>query len=94
MIYRDYVFTKNIEILARNYDKIKEVIDWLIDKDSDKDCIPDSKGGYDNSYDGTHMYGASSYVASMFLAALTAFIKVSEILNVKIDEKYHKYLEC
>lgn len=94
MMYRDYVFTKNIEILARNYDKIKEVIDWLIDKDSDKDCIPDSKGGYDNSYDGTHMYGASSYVASIFLAALTAFIKVSEILNVKIDEKYHKYLEC
>ncbi|ADX86576.1 glycoside hydrolase family 116 protein [Saccharolobus islandicus] len=94
MLYRDYVFTSDRGILEKNYNKIKEIIDWLIRKDMDNDCIPDSKGGYDNSYDGTHMYGASSYVASMFLSALAAFIKISEILDVKIDTKYYRFLEC
>ncbi|WP_338604389.1 GH116 family glycosyl hydrolase [Sulfolobus tengchongensis] len=94
MLYRDYLFTSRREILESNYDKIKEIIDWLMKKDLDNDCIPDSKGGYDNSYDGTHMYGASSYVASMFLCALTAFIRISEILDIKIEDKYFKFLEC
>ncbi|TRM96688.1 hypothetical protein DMP16_05565, partial [Sulfolobus sp. B1] len=84
----------DVKILENAYPKMKEIIDWLIYKDKDGDCIPDSKGGYDNSYDGTHMYGTSSYVASMFLCSLNAFIRVSEILGKKVDEKYYKILEC
>lgn len=91
MLYRDYKLTDDIKILERNYDKMKSVIDWYLTKDLDNDCIPDSKGGYDNSYDGTHMYGASSYVGSLFLCALTAFIKTSQLLNKQIDDKY---MEC
>ncbi|MCY0859836.1 MAG: GH116 family glycosyl hydrolase [Sulfolobaceae archaeon] len=91
MLYRDYKVLNDIKILERNYDKIKAVIDWLISKDKDGDCIPDSRGGYDNSYDGTHMYGTSSYIASLFLASLTAFINASKLLGKPIDGKY---IEC
>ena len=92
MIYRDYKFTGDLDFLRRNYRKMKSVIDWLIKKDEDGDGVPDSKGGFDNSYDGTHMYGASSYVASLFLCALKAFIKASEILGYDASE-YAKVLE-
>ncbi len=94
MLFRDYFFTNDVKILENAYSKMKEIIDWLIFKDKDEDCIPDSKGGYDNSYDGTHMYGTSSYVASMFLCSLNAFIKASEILGKKVDDKYYKIFEC
>ncbi|MBB5254514.1 hypothetical protein D1869_13690 [Sulfurisphaera ohwakuensis] len=90
MVYRDYKFTNDLAFLKRNYGKMKEVIDWLISLDKDKDCIPDSKGGFDNSYDGTYMYGASSYVGSMFLCALRAFISASKILGME----YSKYEDC
>ncbi|ARM75470.1 GH116 family glycosyl hydrolase [Acidianus manzaensis] len=92
MIYRDYKFTNDLPFLARNYDKMKEVIDWLIQKDKDNDGIPDSQGGYDNSYDGTYMYGTSSYIGFLFASALKAFIKASEILG-KDHSKYDKILE-
>ncbi|BFH72066.1 GH116 family glycosyl hydrolase [Sulfurisphaera javensis] len=81
MMYRDYKFTNDLDFLKRNYEKMKEAIDYLLSLDKDKDCIPDSKGGLDNSYDGTYMFGASSYVASMFLCALRAFISASKILG-------------
>ncbi|MFB6491378.1 MAG: GH116 family glycosyl hydrolase [Thermoproteus sp. AZ2] len=93
MIYRDYYFTGDTSILARNIENIKRAIDWLISLDEDGDCIPDSKGGYDNSYDGTHMYGRSSYIASLFLCALTAYIKASEILKRPAEGKYRECLE-
>ncbi|BCU70026.1 GH116 family glycosyl hydrolase [Stygiolobus caldivivus] len=81
MVYRDYVFTGDMAFLKRNYGKMKAVIDWLIRRDEDNDGVPDSKGGFDNSYDGTYMYGASSYVGSLFVCALKAFIKASELLG-------------
>ena len=89
MIYRDYKFTNDLSFLKRNYNKMKEVIDWLIKKDEDNDGIPDSKGGFDNSYDGTYMYGTSSYIGSLFLCALKAFIESSKILGYD----YSKYEE-
>jgi len=91
MIYRDYVFTGSIELLRRNFERMREVIDWLMGKDHDGDCIPDSRGGFDNSYDGTNMYGASSYVASLFLCAIQALLKSAEVLGVKLPGKY---VEC
>lgn len=92
MIYRDYKLTGDKTFLERNYEKMKEVIDWLIKKDEDGDEIPDSKGGFDNSYDGTYMYGTSSYIGSLFACALKAFIKASEILG-KDHSRYDAILE-
>ncbi len=91
-IYRDYLFSGDKTFLRRNYARMKKALDWLIAQDKDGDFIPDSKGGYDNSYDGTHMYGTSSYVASMFIASLEAFISASRELNVGVDLKYDEYL--
>ncbi|AWR96887.1 hypothetical protein DFR86_04490 [Acidianus sulfidivorans JP7] len=92
MIYRDYKLTNDLQFLRRNYPKMKEVIEWLIQKDEDNDGIPDSKGGYDNSYDGTYMYGASSYVSSLFACAVKSFIEASKILG-EDHSKYDKILE-
>ncbi|MGC8569776.1 MAG: GH116 family glycosyl hydrolase [Caldivirga sp.] len=88
MIYRDYLITGNVEVLKRNFNRMREVIDWLISRDYDGDCIPDSRGGFDNSYDGTNMYGASSYIASLFLCSLQALIKSAEVLGVRLSDKY------
>nr|WP_229572624.1 GH116 family glycosyl hydrolase [Saccharolobus caldissimus] len=92
MIFRDYKFTNDLDFLKRNYPYMKKVIDWLIRKDEDGDGIPDSKGGFDNSYDGTYMYGASSYVGSLFLCSLKAFITASKILGYDTSE-YEKILD-
>lgn len=93
MMYRDYYFTGDSAILARNAERMKRSIDWLISLDKDGDCIPDSEGGYDNSYDGTHMYGRSSYIASLFLCALTAYVKAMEALGRQPDGGYLDCLE-
>jgi len=89
MIYRDYKLTDDKDFLKRNYPYMKKVIDWLIKRDEDGDGIPDSKGGFDNSYDGTYMYGTSSYIGSLFLCSLKAFISASQIL----DYEYSTYLK-
>jgi len=92
LIYRDYLFTGDRGILERNYGKMKEVIDWLIGRDLDGDGLPDSRGGFDNSYDGTYMLGASSYVGFLFACALRAFIEASKILG-RDASAYEKALE-
>jgi len=92
MIFRDYKYTNDIDFLRRNFDKMKSVVDWLINRDKDGDGIPDSRGGFDNSYDGTYMYGASSYVGSLFTCALKAFIKAGDILGYDTSN-YIKVLE-
>lgn len=92
-IYRDYLFSGDGAFLRRNYSRMRKALDWLINQDKDGDFVPDSKGGYDNSYDGTHMYGTSSYVASLFIASIEAFIKASEVLGVAVDPKYAQYLK-
>lgn len=92
MMYRDYLFTGSVELLRRNFSRMREVIDWLIERDYDGDCIPDSRGGFDNSYDGTNMYGASSYVASLFLCSLRALMKSAEVLGIKLSDKYEACL--
>ena len=82
MIYRDYKYTNDESFLKRNYEAMKSTIDWLLARDFDGDNIPDSQGGFDNSYDGTYMYGASSYVGSLFMCALRAFIDASNKLGI------------
>ncbi len=92
MIYRDYRYTDDVDLLRRNYQKMKMVIDWLLSKDEDGDGIPDSRGGFDNSYDGTYMYGASSYIGSLFACALRAFIDSSRRLGIDAS-MYERRLE-
>jgi uncharacterized protein (DUF608 family) len=92
MIYRDYLWTGDREFLSRNFGKTKEVVEWLMSRDLDGDCIPDSRGGFDNSYDGTHMYGLSPYVGTMFLASLRALLQSSEELGVRLEPKFQECL--
>ena len=93
MIYRDYYYTGDASVLRRNIDAMRDAVDWLIGLDNDGDCVPDSQGRNDNSYDGSNMYGRSSYIASLFLCALTTFIKSLEVLGLPVDEKYRRCLE-
>ncbi|BCU66910.1 hypothetical protein HS7_03470 [Sulfolobales archaeon HS-7] len=92
MLYRDYLHTKRKDFLKRVYPKMREILDWLIAKDRDGDGVPDSNGGFDNSYDGTYMYGASSYIASLFGCALKATISASNEMGDD-SSKYEEFLE-
>ena len=91
MLYRDYYYTGDKAFLSRAYKYMRDIVEWLIRNDEDGDCVPDSRGGFDNSYDGTKMYGASSYTASLFACSLQAFIRASQVLGIDVDSRY---VEC
>ncbi|MBL7197895.1 MAG: hypothetical protein ISS47_07320 [Candidatus Omnitrophica bacterium] len=93
MSYRDYLWTKNSDFLKRLYPFIKKAFYWLTDTDKNKDGLPDNEGA-DHTFDLWNCYGASSYTSSIFLAALLALIKISQIMGdkdtQKVAEEYFK----
>jgi uncharacterized protein (DUF608 family) len=93
MAYRDYLWTKDLEFLKRLYPFIKKAFYWLLDSDKNKDYLPDNEGA-DHTFDVWPCYGASSYTSSLFLAALLALIKITQIMQdketQKVAEEYFK----
>ncbi len=86
MSYRDYLWTKDSSFLKKLYPFIKKAFYWLIETDKNKDYLPDNEGA-DHTFDLWDSYGASSYTSSIFLAAMLALIKISQVLEDKETEK-------
>ena len=86
MSYRDYLWTKDLNFLKKFYPFIKKSFYWLIETDKNKDGLPDNEGA-DHTFDLWSCYGTSSYTSSIFLAAMLALIKVSQIMEDKDTEK-------
>lgn len=89
MVYRDYLWTKDINFLKKLHPFIKKAFYWLIETDKNKDGLPDNEGA-DHTFDLWNCYGVSAYTSSIFLAAMLALAKISQIVE---DKDTHKSAE-
>lgn len=68
-MYREHLMSKNDYFLARNWDKVKKSIEYLIREDGNEDglIVKNQPNTYDISFN-----GANTYVGGLYLAALRA----------------------
>lgn len=96
-LYRDFTILGDIVFLRKYYEKAKESIDYCISL-----WDPKREGAtiwpHHNTYD-IEFWGADGMCTSIYLGALTAFVKMGEILGENIEdyrqlmEKSKNYLE-
>ncbi|CAB3398100.1 unnamed protein product [Caenorhabditis bovis] len=81
-----------IQILKNFYEKSKLIIERaLSDWDIDGDQMIENSGFADQTYDVWTMTGTSAYCGSLWLAALSSFIQMAEVVEEK--EEASKYRE-
>ncbi len=86
MVYRDYLWTKDLKFLKVMYPSVKKAMEWQFGTDKDGNGLPDNEGK-DQTYDLWDFYGTSSYTSGIFLASLLACVKMAD----KMQDK--KFLE-
>ncbi len=70
MALRTYLWSGDKEYLREIWPSVKEALDYVLrERDMNGDLLPDMQGNM-CTYDNFPMYGAASYVASLWLAAL------------------------
>ncbi|MDF2538544.1 MAG: hypothetical protein K0S76_1565 [Herbinix sp.] len=93
-IYEHCTWTGDDEFLNYAYPKVKGALKFLKELDQDKDGLPDLWGPGCNTYDnGSFPYfGISSFVSSLYLAALKAAKNMAEWVGDKEgSEEYEKH---
>lgn len=89
LCYRDYIFTKDKKFLKKVYPSVKKAIEWQFSQDKNRDFLPDNEG-QDQTFDLWNFYGANSYTAGIFLAALLAAIKMADLRGDARHQKLYK----
>ncbi len=93
MVYRDYLWSGDHHYLREMWPVITKAMAYDQRTDKDKDFLPDDQGA-DCTFDAWPMNGTTSYVSSMFLAALTAGIRMARVLgDTKVEADYTQWLE-
>jgi len=80
LVYRDYLLWNDKKFLKEIYLKLKKAILNVYDWDKDNDRIPELKGP-DQTFDEWGWKGCSSYLASLWLAALKVGEEAGEIMG-------------
>ncbi|TAE61149.1 MAG: bile acid beta-glucosidase [Nostocales cyanobacterium] len=80
-VYRDYLFTNDIEFLAECWDAIVQTLDYVKQFDLDGDGIPENSGAPDQTFDDWRLNGVSAYCGGLWLAALESAIAICDILK-------------
>ncbi len=81
MVYRDFLrFNKDKNFLEEFYPAVKNALSWILSTDKNADSLPDNEG-QDQTFDLWPLYGASSYVSSIFLSSLLAMKEMAKILS-------------
>ncbi len=80
MVYRDYLWTKDLKFLTKIYRSVKKTMEWEFSQDRDENGLPDNQGK-DQTYDLWDFYGTNSYSSSIFLASLLAAMKMAKIMK-------------
>ena len=91
-IYREHLMSSNNLLLARNWEKIKKSLDYIIREDGNRDgmIVKTQPNTYDISF-----YGANTYVGSLYLAALRAGEKMALIMkDQKAADLYKQIYEA
>ena len=93
MVYRDYLWSGDIGYLREMWPVVTKGIGYDQRTDKNGNFLPDDNGP-DSTFDGWPMNGTTSYVSSIFLAALAAGIRMAEILgDSAIKANYTDWLE-
>lgn len=86
-MYREHLMSKDNFFLARNWDKIKRSIQYIIREDGNEDglIVKTQPNTYDISFN-----GANTYVGGLYLAALRAGEKMAYIMKDTTTANYYK----
>ena len=82
LVCRDYLLTGDISYVRRLWPNILKAMDNTARLDGDKDGLPDHETRR-NTYDVWNFFGTPSYIASLWLSALLAAIRLAEDLGEK-----------
>jgi uncharacterized protein (DUF608 family) len=93
LVLRNFFWTHDVAYLREMWDSVKCAIDYvLLERDTDGDFIPDA-GGPNTSYDNLKLVGASAFVGSLWLSALSHLLEAAHFLkDQKAAEKYRVIL--
>lgn len=80
MAYRDFLWSGDQRFLTWIYPSVKRAMHWEFTTDRNGDGLPDNEG-QDSTYDLWPFYGASAYIASIFLAALQASARMARLMR-------------
>jgi non-lysosomal glucosylceramidase len=80
-VYRDYNYLKDKAYLKDMWPSIKILLDTIETQDRDGDCLIDSLGKPDQTYDAWSVSGASAYCGGLHLATLKCSIEMCRLLD-------------
>jgi len=89
MVYRDYLFWKDVNFLKEMYPVVKKAIIGVYAWDTDNDRIPDIEGP-DQTFDQWNWRGCTIYLATLWLAALKVGSAIGKIMK---DDDFVKRCE-
>ena len=87
MVYRDYLWTGDREYLAIMWPHVARAMAFTESLDTNGDGLPDRDTGL-QTYDQWRMRGAPSYIASLWIGALSAAIRIAEAADKAGDAKH------
>jgi len=80
-IYRDYLFTGDLEFLNKSWSSIKKLMEYIWEN-NDKNSNGVIYNAQGNTYD-RDLYGLNSFITSLYLATLLACKEIAKRLNKK-----------
>jgi len=84
MVLRDFFWSGDRAYLAEMWPSLTKALDYVLrERDLDGDGVPDMEGIM-SSYDNFPMYGAASFIASQWLAALAAAVEGARALGDRV----------
>ncbi len=91
---RGFFWTGDRDYLEDMWPSVKAALDYVLrERDPDGDSIPDMQGAM-CTYDNFKMWGASSYVGSLWLSALSQAVEAAEVLDdSEAAQKYADVLQ-
>jgi uncharacterized protein (DUF608 family) len=93
LVYRYYVFTKDLEFLRELYPAMIKAMEWQLAQDKNGDGLPDAEGEADAGFDATSIKGVDSYASSVHIAGLSAMREAAKALGKKKDaERFEQML--
>jgi len=83
-VYKHYLYTGNEVFFKTFYPHLKKAVEWQKKLDEDGDGIAELKPGRGTTYDSYYWYGASTFVASLWLATLRVAQRAAELMNDQV----------
>lgn len=88
MAYRNFQLTGKTVALISLFPRLREVMEYAMQLDRDRDGIPDARGNA-TTFGGWAMYGLTSYAGGLWIAAMHAYARLAR--HLKHDDEAEIY---